>query len=224
MLVDREDDRKQGGEMKTFDRSRWLQLAILVATLGVLLVGAGPAGGDSGASVAQRLGDAGKTVGSLSGSVGENGAYEHDNSNASSVPFLGGGPGSLLPDLFDALGPLSEFDNFSPSDDDPIKVVKDKVDSVDTALGGDALHRSWIRRTSAATPPAPTRARSRTSARSSSGSPLAGRSRTTSTSPRCTCRPSGSCRKTLSSCVSSSAGRSTCGSSSTRVVCVSPRS
>ena len=41
--------------------------------------------------------------------------------------------------LFNNLGPLSGFANFNPGDDDLVRVVADKVDAVDSALGGNKL-------------------------------------------------------------------------------------
>src|SRR5215203_4571127 len=99
--------------MKLFDHIRWLVPAAIVAAVAVMVSGTGSAGAVSSATntssapnVGQALGGASGVVGGLSGSVGSNGAYAQDNPKASSVPFLGGSPGSLLSGLFGALGPL----------------------------------------------------------------------------------------------------------------------
>ena len=41
--------------------------------------------------------------------------------------------------MFDALGPLGGLNGFSPGDDDKVQVVIDKVEGIDSALGGDKL-------------------------------------------------------------------------------------
>ena len=126
--------------MKLVDHIRWPMMGVLVAVAVVLLAVAGSAGAaSSGASAAQNLGQAGSVVGGLSGSVGTNGAYGSQNPNAGSVPFLGGAPGSLVSNVFSELGPLSGFNNFSPGDEDLVRVVADKVDAIDSALGGNKL-------------------------------------------------------------------------------------
>src|SRR5687768_5083313 len=70
-----------------------------------------------GSDVAGKLGQASTVVGGLSGAISSDsqaGGEYSDQNNARSVPFLGGTPGSLLPGLFNALGPLTGFNNFAP--------------------------------------------------------------------------------------------------------------
>jgi Ca2+-binding RTX toxin-like protein len=125
--------------MKTAGYIRWSVLAAFVTTVAVLLTGAGSAGAAFvGTDVAHELGRTSAVVGGLSGSVGNGGAYGRET-NAGSVPFLGGAPGGLLSGVFDALGPLAGFDNFSPIATDKVKVVDDKVNDVDNALGSGQL-------------------------------------------------------------------------------------
>ena len=89
-----------------------------------------------GSDVAQKLGQMSSIVGGLSGSVANGGDYS-DEENAGAVPFLGGGPGSLVPGVFNALGSLSGFNGFTPADDAFVKAIDDKVNQVDASLTGD---------------------------------------------------------------------------------------
>jgi Ca2+-binding RTX toxin-like protein len=96
-----------------------------------------------GSDVAAKLGQTSAVVGGLSGSVGQGGGYGGQD-NAGSMPFLGGSPGSLLPGLFDALGPLGGFNNFAPTDEQTIKDIDDKLNQVDGLLtAGDLVDRQY---------------------------------------------------------------------------------
>jgi len=106
-----------------------------VAALALALTSTHVAFGADGSDVAAKLGDSADLVAHLTDSISTDGAYG-DQENASSVPFLGGAPGSLISGLFSKLSGLGGFDNFAPADTDKVQVVVDKVSQVAGGLGG----------------------------------------------------------------------------------------
>ena len=120
---------------------RWRMLLVAgVLAAGLGLVQLVHAEDPDGSDVAAKLGSFDTTVGLLSGAVSnatQGGDEFADEPNAGSIPFLGGKPGSLLGNVFEELGPLSGFDGFAPADDAKVRVIDDKVNTLDGAIAGD---------------------------------------------------------------------------------------
>lgn len=96
------------------------------------------AGNADGYQVVGNLGKARDVVGELTGSVQKEGAYGKNEPNASSVPFLGADPGSLVAGLFDGLDALKGLD-FRPADGANVRVITEKLREVSAGLSPGSL-------------------------------------------------------------------------------------
>ena len=135
--VDRDTARPRAG----MSLREWLGLSI--ALLVLILSSAHVALAAGGSKVIESLMGASDTMSGLTGKVSDGGAFSKVG-NSSSIPFLGGGPGSLVDDLFADLSAFDAFDTLDTDETKDLSEVKSAVDSANDALGGNALTATYF--------------------------------------------------------------------------------